>query len=261
MTAYILESKDEGARLERQNTARLYRVEDELREVRFKDNSRILDVGCGTGALLRHILRTTNQTDVTGIDLSKERLHLANSFLDEELRTRTTLVQGNIVENTFPESSFDYVTSRFVMHHLDRPIEALWAMKRVLKNGGEMIVVDSDGILFNFYSDDNWLMDALEKLKKNMGVDMFAARKLKSMFHSLGFQNVKSHIMTMHFTGDELREEAKQYEERFVAIRPLLIEVLGELGAARFTDSYVKALRSDKAELFYNKFICTGKKL
>lgn len=258
MSVYVLECSEEGERLEKQNSARLYNVENEISEIDFKEGSRILDVGCGTGALTRSILNNYKNVHITGVDLSSLRQNQAADLIQPNLRSRVRFVCDDITKDTLSENAYDYVVSRFVMHHLEDPLATLRSMKRTLKPSGEMVIIDSDGILFNFFCNDLWIMSALDKIRSNFKIDMFAARKMKSYFHKIELTKVRTRIIPMHFSGEDMKLEAQQYRERFVFMKPVLEKILGESDYLRFSHGYVAALESGEAELFYNKFVCQG---
>lgn len=84
------------------------------------DGARVLDVGCGDGELLTHLVKT-KRVDGRGIELSQERV---NACVARGL----AVVQGNADSDLeyYPDRSFDYVV-------LSRTLQAVYEPRRVLE--------------------------------------------------------------------------------------------------------------------------------
>ncbi len=104
---------------------------------------RILEVGVGTGIALSYYDRRSR---VFGIDLSEEMLAKARVRVREE---RLTHVEGLAVmdaENLdIADASFDVVSAQYVVNTVPHPEKALEEFARVLKPGGELILVNRIG--------------------------------------------------------------------------------------------------------------------
>ncbi len=57
---------------------------------------------------------------------------------------RHRIVEGSILDIPFKDGSFDFVIARLVLEHLPDPVAAALEMRRVLKTGGKVVVVDND---------------------------------------------------------------------------------------------------------------------
>jgi SAM-dependent methyltransferase len=96
---------------------------------------RILDAGCGAGALFA-VLRERGAI-VTGIDQSAGMLKLARRRLDGDADLRVAELGAPL---PFPDGAFDDVTASLVLHYLKDWGPALAELRRVLKPGGRLIV-------------------------------------------------------------------------------------------------------------------------
>jgi SAM-dependent methyltransferase len=86
-----------------------------------------LDVGCGTGLILRHLPENS-----IGIDLNPRNLEKAKKYAPSAL-----LIQGDIEGGLpFEDTSFQTVTCTEVLEHLLYPEKTLAEIKRVLIPGG-----------------------------------------------------------------------------------------------------------------------------
>src|SRR5260370_29412255 len=105
--------------------------------------ARLLDLGCGTGAVLREVKRNYPRLAVTGIDLSAPYLEVARRRL--AAWSRVELVEGMAEAIPAPAASFDIVTALYLLHELPGQIRraVVGEIRRVLKPAGTLILVDS----------------------------------------------------------------------------------------------------------------------
>ena len=75
-------------------------------------NSRILEVGCGSGFVSRLLAGNLEQVEVIGLDTDPETLELAGQMVERDgLEEKITLGQGEAGRLPFPDGTFDLVTS------------------------------------------------------------------------------------------------------------------------------------------------------
>lgn len=102
-------------------TARRAAVLEALHEV---DASRVLDLGCGEGALLRDLLQDKAFSEVVGIDVSARALQIAArklrlDRLPERVRARLTLRQGALTYTDVRLAGYDAAVLMEVVEHVD----------------------------------------------------------------------------------------------------------------------------------------------
>jgi ubiquinone/menaquinone biosynthesis C-methylase UbiE len=102
--------------------------------------TRILDVGCGTGALLRVLCERFPEADLTGVDASTEMIRMAAASNPAPERLR--FVQGTAEELPFPGSQFDLVVSTISFHHWADQSRGLREAARVLAPGAPFVLAD-----------------------------------------------------------------------------------------------------------------------
>lgn len=108
--------------------------------------SRVLDVGCGTGYLLRLLAsRLPGAVELVGIDPAPRMVEVASAGPTGDSRIR--ILAGAAEELPFPESSFDLVVSTTSFDHWTDQGAGLRECARVLAPGGWLALTD----LFTFW--------------------------------------------------------------------------------------------------------------
>ena len=109
-----------------------------LRRMPMTPSARVLDVGCGTGELLRRLRAKYPDAVLAGLDPVAEMLAVAKDKLSgkEDLRI------GYADSLPWRRASFDVVVSCNMFHYITHPIEALHEMARVLRPGGTLVLTD-----------------------------------------------------------------------------------------------------------------------
>jgi ubiquinone/menaquinone biosynthesis C-methylase UbiE len=97
-----------------------------------------LEVAVGTGLNLPHY---PDGVDLVGLDLSTEMLSLARRRADE-IGRQVELREGDAQELPFEDGRFDTVLCTFSLCNIPDVERAVAEMKRVLKPGGRLILVD-----------------------------------------------------------------------------------------------------------------------
>ena len=98
----------------------------------------VLEVAIGTALNLLHYPR---EARVTGIDLSREMLEIGRNRA-HELGREVELREADAHDLPFDEASFDSVVCTYSLCNIPDPQRAVDEMKRVLRPGGKLILVD-----------------------------------------------------------------------------------------------------------------------
>jgi ArsR family transcriptional regulator len=100
-----------------------------------------VDLGCGTGNVLEHLLKKSAQ--VIGVDGSARMLELARRrFIGEE--ERLSLRIGDLEHLPLRDAEADFVCINLVLHHLSNPKAVLGEVARVLRPSGVFLLTDFD---------------------------------------------------------------------------------------------------------------------
>jgi ubiquinone/menaquinone biosynthesis C-methylase UbiE len=99
-----------------------------LDELPLEHARRVLDLGCGVGALLPHLHKVAPRALIVGLDRTEAMVALGPQD--------SPLLVGDAAELPFADGSFDAVVMAFMLFHLPRPIAGLAEAWRVLKPAG-----------------------------------------------------------------------------------------------------------------------------
>lgn len=99
----------------------------------------LLDIGCSAGYVLEAARRLG--LEPTGLDLSAFTVNLCRE-------RGYTAVQGSLTEMPVPEASFDIVTLKHTLEHVEDPMRGLREIHRVLRPGGVAFVIVPDAAYY-----------------------------------------------------------------------------------------------------------------
>lgn len=140
----------------------------------YPKNTRILDIGCGGGDLLRD-LRHAGFPHVTGIDISEESI----SFCRRE--NIPEVYRMDAAELSFPDGFFDLVIASDILEHMKDDDAVLCEWRRVLSNKGVLILfVPAFMFLWSKHDEVNHHYRRYTKkiLLKKLGVSGFSIERI-----------------------------------------------------------------------------------
>lgn len=143
---YTLATGDSGAyRLQILNTIHQPYTKFLLERAGLSQGMQVADIGCGTGNVSFLMASQVGVNgSVCGVDLSAAQLDIAR-FQTAALKSdNVRFSKGSAYDSGLPKESFDFVYCRFLLIHLNRPIEALLEMKSLLKPGGVIVCEEAD---------------------------------------------------------------------------------------------------------------------
>jgi ubiquinone/menaquinone biosynthesis C-methylase UbiE len=115
-----------------------YSTEPILKLLDLHSGETLLDVGCGTGALLDQISRQGGAALIYGIDASEGMLQRARARLGSHVH----LIQADVTALPFASKSFSTVVSTSSLRYWADPGGGIREIARVLQPGGRLLLLD-----------------------------------------------------------------------------------------------------------------------
>ncbi|CAH1783905.1 unnamed protein product [Owenia fusiformis] len=109
-------------------------------KAKSEEGIQVLDIGCGTGSLSIKMAKLFPRSEVKGVDLSEESIKKAKENVNVPNVSFGT-ADATELDSNWTEK-FDYVVSSFVLHHVSPLTTALGEIRRVLKPGGWLSVME-----------------------------------------------------------------------------------------------------------------------
>lgn len=146
---------------------------------RSQSPDRVLDLGCGTGYLLRRFAREyPDAQKLAGIDAAASMIEVAKDGADD---ARLDFLVGVAEQLPYPDGSFDLVVSTTSFDHWSDQQKGLVECRRVLTDGGQLVLVDQFS---------NWLLPTLIVSRRGKARTKKRAGRLLA---TAGFQSVVWH--------------------------------------------------------------------
>lgn len=161
--------------------------------------ARILDLCCGTGALLACFARRRPDLDLVGLDIDPRMIALAR----ERLRpARVTLLEASAEHVPLEDASMDAVVSVLAFHHLPPAVKrgAAAEIRRLLKPRGTALIADfgrpldrlqaaAFAVASRLESHETTAGhdgDIVEALLREQGLDVCVESRLRTVFGTIG---------------------------------------------------------------------------
>jgi ubiquinone/menaquinone biosynthesis C-methylase UbiE len=158
----------------------------------YSPGRRVLEAGCGTGAQTVFLSGSSPAAEIVSIDVSPASLELARKRVEAAGHRNVRFQLADLFDLPFEQSSFDDVFLCFVLEHLAEPERALAAVRRVLKPGGTITVIEGDHGSWYCHPqtpEASRTVQCLIDIQARMGGDPLIGRRIYPLLVQAGFSN------------------------------------------------------------------------
>jgi ubiquinone/menaquinone biosynthesis C-methylase UbiE len=153
----------------------------------------VTDIGCGPGYLLQTLAKELPDIKLVGVDVSKEMIERAKANFDsQKLGGRAEFKEGSSENLPFKDQTQDFIVSTGALHHFADPTVAFNEIYRVLKPGGQMLILD-------FRRDVQWFFFGFIRFVQNVALRIIGLNALRRINEPTG-------SLLASYTKEEIRE-------------------------------------------------------
>lgn len=142
-------------------------------EVATNQPRNIIDVGCGTGRLLRAASIRWPEAQLIGVDPAEQMVSQAS-----RLNPNVTFKHSSAESLPFPDQSADIVLSSISFHHWTDQIQGLREIARVLRPGGLFCLADHTFPLSRLFGENVKSPEQIRALMASAGLAIRQQQKL-----------------------------------------------------------------------------------
>ena len=162
-----------------------------LSSLQIKEDSQILDIGCGGGGNIARLLKRCPNGTVTGIDYSSVSVEKSKKVNAQAIQEgRCEVVEGSVASLPFEEEAFDTVTAFETIYFWPDIEHCFNEVKKVLKAGGTFVIVNEDDGLSG--TNEKW-----EKIIDGM--------------HTYNPQEIRLHLTNTGFKDVDVRRDEQRH--------------------------------------------------
>ena len=220
-------------------------------KVQVNESKRILEVGCGTGAILSDPELCDNPSRF-GLDINEQSVYKAVHISHSSL-----LCVGDGLNLPYTNSCFDLAFCHFYLLWVKDAGLALREMKRVTRKGGHIIAMAEPdyGGRIDFPETYRWIGQLQKKALENQGANPEIGRHLSSLFALVGLGNIETGVMGGQWTHpidpDSIINEWAVFKQDLYGVLPASI-------LQQFEEMDVRSWKNRERTIFIPTFYAMG---
>ena len=189
----------------------------------LQPGTRLLEVGCGVGAVLAVLGEEFPGVRLHGVDLEPKQLDYARGHL-RQAGIEATLVQADAAALPFEDESFDHVWMMWFLEHVAAPLPVLREARRVLVPGGTITAIEVDYSTCRAEPSTPAFEALVDAMVQGMAAAGWsdAGTRLPGWLHEAGFRDIDPGERAFWWQGDDLRVQANYAADVIESAMPAL---------------------------------------
>jgi SAM-dependent methyltransferase len=190
--------------------------------------TRLLEVGCGVGAVLAVLGQEYPGVELFGVDIESRQLEFARAHLARS-GVEATLTQADALGLPFDDETFDHVWMMWFLEHVADPPAALREARRVLVRGGRITAIEVDYSTCVASPSTPALEALLRAMVRGMAASGWsdAGTRLPGWLDEAGFHEVDRGERPFSFEDDDLVRQARYAADVMESALPALAQLPG----------------------------------
>jgi len=162
-------------------------------DTRYHLGELVLDPGCGVGAQTVTLAAGSPEASFISIDIACESAREARALAGSRGLTNVAFATGDIYRLPFRDEQFEHIFLCYVLEHVPDPHGALTSLRRVVREGGTITVIEGDHGSCYFHPNTPAARAAwqcLIEVQAAVGGDSLIGRRLYPLLAQAGFREV-----------------------------------------------------------------------
>jgi SAM-dependent methyltransferase len=175
----------------------------------LEPGTRLLEVGCGVGAVLAVLGQEFPGVRLTGVDIEPKQLAFAGEHL-ARAGVEATLLEADALALPFDDESFDHVWMMWFLEHVADPQAVLREASRTLVPGGAITAIEVDYATCRAEPSTPAIEALLRAMVRGMAASGWsdAGTRLPGWLREAGFHHVEAGERSFWWQGDDLANQA-----------------------------------------------------
>ena len=231
-----------------------------LRFIPIRSGQRVLEVGCGTGVVLRDVGALVGSRGyAVGVDQSRALVAAARGLIARDPRRGQLAVRWAAGEQLpFRQPRFDVTLAVTVILHVADPLRIVKEMARVTRPGGHVAVQDQDFGTVAVAHPDRALTDQIMGgVAARMYEEPYSGRRLPGLLRAVGLERVR--LLTDIYQDTTLTPYTKTFLERR-AERAVTWRIVDAAAAQRWLDGFTALVAAGAFVMTMNYYGAVGQK-
>jgi ubiquinone/menaquinone biosynthesis C-methylase UbiE len=190
--------------------------------------TRLLELGCGVGAVLAVLGQEFPGVHLHGLDIEPKQLEYARGHL-RRAGVEATLEEGDATAVPFDDESFDHVWMMWFLEHVSDPLAVLREARRVLVPGGAVTAIEVDYSTARAEPSTPAFEALVEAMVRGMAAAGWsdAGTRLPAWLEEAGFREIDPGERPFWWQGEDLATEAAYAADVIESALPALVQLPG----------------------------------
>ena len=156
--------------------------------IQFREDMQVLDIGCGGGANITHMLTRWPGGRVDGVDYSADSVAVSRKKNQGALGKNCEIIQGDVTALPYGEAEYDLITAFETVYFWPDLTETFKKIRTILKDRGNFVIACE-------------MADPSNTVWSNMidGMTVYSGEQLEDHLLKAGFTSVKAESTNKHW--------------------------------------------------------------